>query len=331
MPKSSLFESEQGQEPIVQRFYFHAKDPDEFADLVSPVASGITAQATAPEFASQVDVARLPRLGLFSVRLSNLRVISTDNRDYVSLTVPLDAPIRISDRSGAHDYARGESHLMLPRDEFDLSKLGSATVLVANFDEKLLRSFGQCLEPEEGFDPERLARRISFATPEGSSLWRHLALIWNQIDRDGTLARSSLALREIELSLIALLVLASDVDSQNGSGSGKARLSPAHQRRAEEYLEAHVTAPVSMAELARAAGVSARTVLRAFKHHHGVSPMAFLKQRRLEAAQRSLIAADPQRATVSEVATRYGFFNFGRFARDYQKAFHEKPSDTLKR
>ena len=50
-----------------------------------------------------------------------------------------------------------------------------------------------------------------------------------------------------------------------------------------------------------------------------------------EAAQRSLIAADPHSATVSEVATRYGFFNFGRFARDYQKAFHEKPSDTLKR
>ena len=204
-------------------------------------------------------------------------------------------------------------------------------MLVANLDEEILRSFGQCLEPEEGIDPERLARRISFATPEGPSLWCHLALIWRQIGRAGALGRSPLALREVELSLIALLVLAADVDSQNVLRSRNGGTSVAHIRRAEEYLEAHVSTPVSLAELARAVGVSTRTLFRAFKTHHGSSPMAFLKQRRLEAAQRSLLAAEPRSTTVSEVAAHYGFFHFGRFAEDYQRAFKEKPSDTLQR
>jgi len=36
-------------------------------------------------------------------------------------------------------------------------------------------------------------------------------------------------------------------------------------------------------------------------------------------------------ATVTEVATRWGFLHFGRFAGDYQKQFGEKPSETLQR
>ena len=77
------------------------------------------------------------------------------------------------------------------------------------------------------------------------------------------------------------------------------------------------------------AGVSAYTLSKAFHKRHGTSPMRFLKQRRLEAAQRALLAAEPSRTTVTDVAMYFGFCHLSQFAIDYRKAFQELPSETL--
>ncbi len=58
--------------------------------------------------------------------------------------------------------------------------------------------------------------------------------------------------------------------------------------------------------------------------------MAYLKQKRLEAARRTLLTAEPLTTSVTEVATQWGFFHLGRFARDYRQLFGELPSETLK-
>ncbi|MBV8576071.1 MAG: helix-turn-helix domain-containing protein, partial [Acetobacteraceae bacterium] len=44
--------------------------------------------------------------------------------------------------------------------------------------------------------------------------------------------------------------------------------------------------------------------------------------------RRALRAAGPT-ATVTEIATRHGFWHFGRFAGVYRSAFGEAPSATL--
>jgi AraC-like DNA-binding protein len=41
--------------------------------------------------------------------------------------------------------------------------------------------------------------------------------------------------------------------------------------------------------------------------------------------------ADPDMVTVTEIARRYGFTQFGRFAGAYRAVFGESPSTTLKR
>jgi transcriptional regulator GlxA family with amidase domain len=101
-------------------------------------------------------------------------------------------------------------------------------------------------------------------------------------------------------------------------------------RRAEDFLIQHLMRPVARSELARAAGVSIRTISRGFRERHGVSPMAWLKERRLEAAQSELRDALPGEVTVTEVALRYGFENPGRFAAEYRQRFGEYPSQTLR-
>ena len=57
--------------------------------------------------------------------------------------------------------------------------------------------------------------------------------------------------------------------------------------------------------------------------------MAFIKQRRLDAAYLDLLGARPDTCSVTQVAFSYGFSHVGKFAIEYRKAFGEAPSMSL--
>jgi AraC family ethanolamine operon transcriptional activator len=96
------------------------------------------------------------------------------------------------------------------------------------------------------------------------------------------------------------------------------------------WLEAQ-PGPALIEDLAGAAGVSERTLRTAFRSCFGVGPLRYLKLRQLHQVRRALQAADPDWTTVTEVAIRFGVWEFGRFARDYRLLFGELPSATLRR
>jgi transcriptional regulator GlxA family with amidase domain len=87
---------------------------------------------------------------------------------------------------------------------------------------------------------------------------------------------------------------------------------------------------VRVADLARAAGVSVRTVYRTAARHLGGPPMARLRQARLEQVRCRLLTPAPGE-TVTSAATECGFFHLGRFAAFYRREFGESPSETLRR
>src|SRR5262249_39930438 len=82
--------------------------------------------------------------------------------------------------------------------------------------------------------------------------------------------------------------------------------------RAEAYARAHIGAAVSISQLSRLVGRSERGLRNAFYSVRGMSPKRCLLAERLEAARRSLREARNTPATVTGVATDYGFFELGR-------------------
>ncbi len=85
--------------------------------------------------------------------------------------------------------------------------------------------------------------------------------------------------------------------------------------------------PMSVVELALRLGVSRRTVQYACQSSLGVKPTSYLRALRLNGARREMRNAH----SVTEAATRWGFWHFGNFARDYRTMFGELPSQTLTR
>ncbi|WP_437791672.1 AraC family transcriptional regulator [Sorangium sp. So ce693] len=106
------------------------------------------------------------------------------------------------------------------------------------------------------------------------------------------------------------------------------RIAPAIVRRAEDFIAAHAGEAITLADVVAAAGAPARSLQAAFRAARGVTPMGFLKIRRLEQARHMLLAALPD-TTVAGVASAMGFRSAGRFSVEYRKRFHESPSQTL--
>src|SRR5262245_23541844 len=99
----------------------------------------------------------------------------------------------------------------------------------------------------------------------------------------------------------------------------------------EEFLAARRYEPVYVPEVCRSISVSERT-LRACCHEYlGMGPARYLRLRRMQLARRALLRADPTSATVTRIATEYGFWELGRFSVEYRALFGETPSASLHR
>ena len=98
------------------------------------------------------------------------------------------------------------------------------------------------------------------------------------------------------------------------------------------YIEAHLRENISTTRLAQYCGVSYRTLQRAFVSVHGISPLGWLKQKRLHGARDELLRpVASEKTSVTEVATNWGFNDLGRFAAQYREHFGELPKETLRR
>jgi AraC-like DNA-binding protein len=131
-------------------------------------------------------------------------------------------------------------------------------------------------------------------------------------------------------ALLTTLLTGLNHSASNRLAAPTPSVTPACVRRAEEYLAANVGEAITLQDLVAAVGVPARSLQVAFKKYRSTTPMAFLRQLRLESARRRLLDAHVE-YTVVDVARELGLGNPGRFAVEYKRRFGESPSQTLAR
>jgi AraC-like DNA-binding protein len=104
----------------------------------------------------------------------------------------------------------------------------------------------------------------------------------------------------------------------------------ARLRAAVEYVHEHVAEPMSVSDIADAAGLSVRATQEAFQRHLDQTPMTYLLRTRLERVRRDLVQADASGTSVQTIARRWGFAHLGRFSAAYRSEFGEYPRATLR-
>jgi AraC-like DNA-binding protein len=150
------------------------------------------------------------------------------------------------------------------------------------------------------------------------------------LDAGSALQAGGLLAEHAEAYLMSsLLMSAGHNHSCALAGEAQRSLLPRVVRRAQEYMAAHAEQPLSLADICREVGCSARALQLAFRQHAGQGPMEFLREIRLDRVRAELLAsAGVAAAGVREVAQKYGFLHLGHFAAQYRARFGERPSET---
>lgn len=99
----------------------------------------------------------------------------------------------------------------------------------------------------------------------------------------------------------------------------------------EEFITENIDRPLTLKDLCTAAKTNLRSLAYGVQDFYGLSPMEYLKIKRLNGVRRNLKRSDPSQVTVVQIAENWGFWSMGHFSRDYKRIFGELPSETLKK
>lgn len=180
--------------------------------------------------------------------------------------------------------------------------------------------------------PLTFERVMDLTTPIGHSWREALDLLLQAMNHDDVdLATHAVSRRHLQRLLLEGLLLG----HQHNYTDAILRWSrPAPRRIVSEamsLLEERFADPLSVSEVARAVGVSVRSLQEGFKRDVGVPPMTYLQSMRLRHAHEMLLTASLETTSVSGIAHGSGFTHPGRFAQQYRRRFGESPTTTLRR
>jgi AraC-like DNA-binding protein len=133
---------------------------------------------------------------------------------------------------------------------------------------------------------------------------------------------------EYEQLLLSLFLVGQPHTSAAKDRTGS--IAPGTVRKAEEFIYKHLAKPITLEDIANAAGVPSRTLLESFRRFRNVSPIRHLRDVRLDKARTLLLTRGAERR-VAEIAAECGFAHLSRFAQDYQARFGENPSKSAAR
>ena len=99
---------------------------------------------------------------------------------------------------------------------------------------------------------------------------------------------------------------------------------PQHLQRAAELMQDDSASPLSLSQLSTVAGLTPSHFVRAFSQHYGMTPHAYLLDRRIRHARTLLKQGQP----LAEVALASGFADQAHFQRQFKRRVAATPAST---
>ena len=163
----------------------------------------------------------------------------------------------------------------------------------------------------------------------GATIRRMFDFLFTELEAPDTLLMNEIAIRSFEENLATCLLLGLPHNYTERLGRQKAAAAPGNVKRAELFMQANAGTPLTITEIAEAAGCSVRALQIAFQRFRGTTPMRVLQQARLEQARTEMLRAG-QTESLARIAAEYGFSSPTRFAQSFRQKYGVYPSDMLR-
>ena len=163
----------------------------------------------------------------------------------------------------------------------------------------------------------------------GATIRRMFDFLFAELEHSDTLLTNEIAIRSFEENLALCLLLGLPHNYTERIGRQKTAAAPGNVRRAEAFMRANASLPLSIVEIAEAAGCSVRALQIAFQRFRGTAPMRVLHQARLEQARTEMLRAG-RTDSLARIAAEYGFSSPTRFAQSFRQKYGIYPSEMLR-
>ncbi|MEU5000377.1 AraC family transcriptional regulator [Streptomyces sp. NPDC021622] len=268
-------------------------------------------------------------VGCFTSPL-DVRVASVEDRSSYFVNIGVSGAISASRGSQQATLDKATAGVVNPGDTQELRPLPcSRTRFVGlRIDTALIDQEFTALTGHPPVSTVRFDFALDLAKAKGRAVRLLVRSLLEQLDSGDPLFRRAELQRSQLRSIVTALLLAQPHSHTGELRDGPSPVHPRSLRAALAFIEANLTERIRLADIARAAGCSPRTISLAFRDRLGLSPMSYVRNLRLDRIRADLLAStDP----VGTVAYRWGVSHLGRFAGEYRHRFHELPSHTAAR
>jgi AraC-like DNA-binding protein len=315
---------------------FYSEDVQEASELIG--------KALAPNRLTVAGIgARNFAAALHGVRVRDISLLHLDLHVPVSITMPVSGPyyaVHMPTNGGAAGTVHARPFtanpvralVTNPGDALEMRLDHDSPQLILRIEQDALerfvtRSSGRTLSQRLTFDPEL------DLTTEAAMRWHAaIQLLNTEVFYKGSLIHGGQGIGALEDLLMSSLLVVQP--SSHHALLGRPTANPGRRtvRHSIDYIEHHLSEQISMTDIAQHAGASIRSVQQGFRDELGMTPMAYIRDRRLERVRAELADATvADGVTVTAVAQHWGFHHLGSFAVLYRKRWGESPSQTLRR
>lgn len=252
-------------------------------------------------------------------------------RFYV-FTVPLEGWASVECDDDEAQATPGSAAFISPSEHVRIRWSANCRKLTLKIDRRFLQRHLESIVNRSTREPLVFERSVDLRQGAGVSAMRALNYLIDDLDNEGLFARGkSQSASHFCDMIVSHLIEDAPNNYTDEIRSRSATVASAAVHRVERFIWAHAHESITLDDLVEAGGVSTTALYDAFRRFRKMTPMATLRRLRMTKAREDLERGGLAGVTVTEIAARWGFLQFGRFSAQYRERFGEFPSETIKR
>jgi AraC-like DNA-binding protein len=209
------------------------------------------------------------------------------------LVTPLRGPLHAVVGKNDISCRPGQAMLVSPTLHKSTQTARDTTGLYIFLDGSFLRQQLAALLGEPLKLPLEFAPSLSLRDGYGHGLARSARFAIAELERRDTILSEPITARSFREFLATALLLHQPHNYSERLQRLERPATPRDVKRAIDYIEANLDEAIGLSEIATAAGVPGRTLIRHFRDFKGISPMRYLRAARYEKVREALRRAEP--------------------------------------